>query len=258
MPTRTEKWTAGTPCWVDVAVPDVTGATEFYGPVLGWTFHDTGEQFGHYTMCLIGGRTAAGIGRIQMPGQAAAWTQYLASDDADATAQRVTASGGSVAAGPFDIPDVGRMAVAVDPTGAEFGIWQAHPKNGIEVFNEPGGLVWEDARLTDPDAGRAFYAAVFGYHYTPIDDAPGYTVFGPADAEPYGGIGGLEGAPEGTPGHWLPYFGVPSVDQAIAAALAGGGSVLSPAEDSPYGRMATVADPYGALFAVHQELTGQP
>lgn len=258
MPTRTEKWPAGTPCWVDVAVPDIAEATTFYGPVLGWTFHDAGEDYGHYTMCVAaGGHAAAGIGRIQMEGQPAAWTVYLASDDADATAAQVAANGGSVPVGPFDIPEVGRMAVGVDPAGAMFGIWQAKPLNGIVVYNEPGGLCWEDALLTDPDAGRAFYATVFGYGYTPIDGAPGYTVFGPAGGrpgpgggDPYGGIGG---APEGTPSHWLPYFSVTGVDEAVAAAQSGGGTVVSPAADTPYGRMATLADPFGAVFAVHQE-----
>lgn len=257
MPTRTEKWPVGTPCWVDVAVPDVAEATKFYGPVLGWSFHDTGEDYGHYTMCMAAGdHTAAGIGKIQMEGQPAAWTVYLASDDADATAEQVTAGGGSVPVGPFDIPEVGRMAIAVDPAGAVFGIWQAKPLNGIVIYNEPGGLCWEDARLTDPDAGRTFYASLFGYSYAPIEGAPGYTVFGPEGDEPQGGIGGLEGAPEGTPSHWLPYFSVASVDEASAAAQSSGGTVLSPATDTPYGRMATLADPFGALFAVHQELAG--
>lgn len=257
MPTRTEKWPTGTPCWVDVAVSDVAEGTKFYGPVLGWTFHDTGEDYGHYTMCMAGDQTAAGLGKIQMAGQPAAWTVYLASDDADATAKQVTENGGSVALEPMDIPEVGRMAIAVDPAGAVFGIWQANPLNGITVYNEPGGLVWEDARLTDPDAGKRFYAALFGYSYSPIEGAPDdYSTFGREGADPYGGIGGLLGAPEGTPSHWLPYFSVASVDQALAAAQSSGGTVLSPATDTPYGRMATVADPFGAVFAVHQELAG--
>ena len=73
MPIRDSKWPAGTPCWVDAAVPDVEAATAFYGPVLGWTFHDTGEDYGHFQMCMAGEHTAAGIGKIQMEGQPVAW-----------------------------------------------------------------------------------------------------------------------------------------------------------------------------------------
>jgi predicted enzyme related to lactoylglutathione lyase len=258
MPTRTEKWPAGTPCWVDVAVPDVAEATKFYGPVLGWTFHDTGEDYGHYTMCMAGNdQTAAGIGKIQMEGQPAAWTVYLASDDVDATAKLIAENGGSVVAGPMDIPEVGRMAIAVDPTGGVFGVWQANPMNGIVVYNEPGGLVWEDARLSDADAGKRFYSTLFGYTYTPIEGAPDdYGTFGFEGAEPLGGMGGLMGAPEGTPSHWQPYFSVTSVDEAIATAQSSGGTVVAPAMDTPFGRMATLLDPFGAAFALYQELPG--
>ena len=60
------------------------------------------------------------------------------------------------------------------------------------------------------------------------------------------------GAPEGTPSHWVAYFAVPDADAAVAAVDAGGGSVLMPAETTPYGRMAAVADPFGAQFMVMQ------
>jgi predicted enzyme related to lactoylglutathione lyase len=204
---------------------------------------------------MAGGRSAAGIGKIQMEGQPAAWTVYLACDDADATVRVITDNGGTVHVGPMDIPEVGRMAIASDPTGAVFGVWQANPMPGIEVYNEPGGLVWEDARLADPDAGKAFYAAVFGFEYTPIEGAPqDYGTFAVGGGEPLGGMGGLMGAPEGTPSHWIPYFGVADVKAAVAAAESGGGTVLMPVIDTPYGRMSTLADPFGAVFAVHSEV----
>ena len=43
---------------------------------------------------------------------------------------------------------------------------------GAEIYNEPGGLTWTDARLTDPETARSFYTAVFGYHYQPMPGAP--------------------------------------------------------------------------------------
>ena len=47
MPTRSDPWPAGTPCWVDLGAPDVAASTAFYGAVLGWSFFDSGEEFGH-------------------------------------------------------------------------------------------------------------------------------------------------------------------------------------------------------------------
>jgi predicted enzyme related to lactoylglutathione lyase len=47
---------------------------------------------------------------------------YPANDDTDATAAKVTASGGILLAEPFDVPGNGRMTVATDPAGAAFGV----------------------------------------------------------------------------------------------------------------------------------------
>src|SRR6478752_10362501 len=86
MPTRSDPWPAGTPCWVDLGAPDVAASTAFYGAVLGWSFFDSGEEFGHYNICQVNGHAAAAIGPKQDPSQPTAWTVYLASDDTDATA----------------------------------------------------------------------------------------------------------------------------------------------------------------------------
>lgn len=39
-------------------------------------------------------------------------------------------------------------------------------------------------------------------------------------------------------------------DESLAQAVSLGGAVVSPATDSPYGRLATVSDPTGATFAL--------
>lgn len=250
MSVRTDPWPAGTPCWVDIAVPDLTAATEFYGAVMGWTFVDSGEEFGHYHIAQTNGKAAAAIGPAMEEGQPTVWTVYLASDDADATAKLVGENGGTVLFPPMDIPGNGRMSVAVDASGAAFGIWQAAGMIGTEIVNEPGSLTWTDARLTDAEAGKAFYSAVFGYTYQPIPGAPDdYGTFH-TGGDPLGGMGGMMGGPDGTPAHWLAYFSVADADAAIAAAEQGGGTVVMPAEGTPFGRMAVLTDPFGATFAV--------
>lgn len=250
MPTRSDPWPNGTPCWVDLAAPDVGAAVAFYRAVLGWTAVDSGEEFGHYHLCLVGDRPAAGIGPIMQEGQPPAWTVYLASDDADGTAKAVAASGGTVVAPPMDIPGYGRMLIALDTAGAAFGVWQAAGMNGIGIYNEPGSLTWEDARLTDPDAGRAFYRDVFGYRYGDVEGAPpDYQTFD-AGGDPLGGIGGMMGAPDGTPSHWVAYFAVADPDAAVATVTAEGGTVVNDPMDTPFGRMAIVADPAGAVFVM--------
>ena len=252
MPTRDTPWPAGTPCWVDLSVADLPNAVEFYSSVLGWTLVDMGEEFGHYHIAQVDGRAAAGIGPVMAEGQPSFWTVYLATDDADATAKMITEHGGGLLFEPMDVADQGRMAIATDPTGGVFGIWQAVNMIGTAVFNENGGLSWEDARLTDPEAGKQFYSDVFGYTYEAVPGAPDdYATFHHG-GDPLGGMGGMMGAPDGTPSHWVAYFGVSDTDAAVAAVEAGGGSVLMPGQDTPYGRMAAVADPFGASFMVIQ------
>ena len=52
------------------------------------------------------------------------WTAYVTVDDVDARTARVADAGGTVHAGPMDIPTVGRMAIIQDPTGGIIGIIQ--------------------------------------------------------------------------------------------------------------------------------------
>ena len=250
MPIRITPWPTGTPCWVDLAVPDADAAREFYAAILGWTYADTGEEFGHYQMCQREGHSAAGIGPLHSPDQPPAWMTYLASDTVDSTAQKITDNGGTLLAGPLDVADSGRLCIALDPQGTAFGVWQAAEHVGAEIYNEPGALVWNEAAVPDPDAARKFYAAVFDYSYQPVESAgPAYTTVH-LEGDPLGGIGGLDNSPPEAPPHWMTYFMVADTDAAVAAATERGATVLGGPIDTPYGRMAAITDPQGATFAI--------
>lgn len=247
---RSTPWPTGTPCWVDLAVPDVDVIAAFYAAVLGWDVRPTGPEFGGYVIGHVDGMPAAGIGPHGDPGPPG-WTLYFASDDVDATVEGVRAGGGSVLVPADDVGPNGRMAAAADPTGAVFGIWQAGDHLGAGIVNEPGALTWEDLRSPDPDRARAFYAAVFGYTYQSVPDAPPeYTTFAFADQEdhPLGGMGGL--VVPGQDPHWLVTFGVVDAPAAGDVAYRHGGVVTVPLVETPYGRMVGLADPTGAAFWV--------
>jgi uncharacterized protein len=252
MPVRDTPWPAGTPCWVEVAVPDVIAATAFYGAVLGWSFVDSGEAHGHY-LAQVDGRAAAGIGPAAEGSGPSAWTVYLATDDADATAELITEHGGSVRSGPVDVADRGRAGVALDPTGGAFGIWQPTGMIGFGITDEPGAVTWTDARLSDVGRAGAFFGAVFGHTLEPVPDAPaGYATLDLGGSP----VSGVIGAPAGAPSYWLTYFSVADVDAAEATAARAGAAVLMPAEDTPFGRAGIFTDPFGAVFALHQALDG--
>jgi predicted enzyme related to lactoylglutathione lyase len=191
----------------------------------------------------------ASIGPAAADDPPPAWTVSLATDDADATAARIVEHGGSVRRGPVDLPGHGRAAAALDPTGGAFGIWQAGGSIGFQVADEPGAVTWTDARLRDVGRGERFFTAVFGHALEPVPDAPdGYATL-LVGGEP---VGGVVGTPPDIASHWLTYFSVADVDATAAVAARAGARVLLPAEDSPFGRISILTDPFGATFAVHR------
>jgi hypothetical protein len=242
------------PNWVDVSAPDVPAARAFYTAVFGWTFREPDAESGAdaYFLAQVDGRDVAAVGPLMSPAPAA-WTLYLATDDALATVSAAEAAGATVLAPVGEVGPLGRIAVLADPTGAVFGLWEAGTHIGLGRVNEPGSLVWEDLATSDPDAARAFFEGLFGYRYAPVDMAPPeYQTFELADGIPAGGMGPMMGAPEGTPPHWTVCFATADTEAAVAAATANGGSLLGEPFDTPYGRMATLADPGGATFMVVQ------
>lgn len=254
MPTR-DHYEPGVPCWVDLQTPDVDAAVAFYGTLFGWqTRRIEVDGGGEYLFFTHGDHQVAGCAaqaeEARSQGMPSLWTTYLAGD-ADAVAERVTSAGGTVVLQATDVMEEGRIALVADPTGAVVGIWGAGRHHGAELVNEPGSLVWNELATTDLEAASSFYTEVFGYgteDETMGDDAT-YRVF---TVEGEQVCGAYELLPEmaDLPPHWACYFAVEDADAAAAAAAEAGGSVVREASDTPYGRMAVLADPTGATFLV--------
>jgi predicted enzyme related to lactoylglutathione lyase len=250
--TRDTRWPAGTPCWVDVSVDDVPKAIAFYQGLFGWDIELGAPEVAGYSIAHQDGRIVAAVSpKMAGPDAPTVWTTYLATDDADATAAKVKGAGGQVLAGPMDVMEEGRMAVAMDPAGAVFGLWQGERTTGLQVANEPGSLVWSEQMSRDLGASQAFYQAVFGYgHQDMSSDGFKYATLMVGDHE-VGGIGEYPaGTPAEVPAAWATYFAVTDTDAAMAKVTELGGSVVRPAEDTPFGRIAVVADNHGAVFSV--------
>lgn len=251
MTTRTTARKPGEPTWIDLVTPDLEGAKRFYHDLFGWEYVDTGEDFGHYNMAHLQGRNAAGMNALQ-PGQEmpSVWTIYFSTDDADADAARVTALGGQVYFAPMTVGDSGRMVVCADPTGAAFGLWQADQHIGAAVENEHGGIAWCEVNTPDMNAARDFYTELFGLTAQKMEGMEYYML--QHGDEMLCGIMQMDEQWEGIPPHWMGYFGVDNTDAALEKVVAGGGKVLVPAFDMAYGRMAVIADPYGAAISIVQ------
>jgi predicted enzyme related to lactoylglutathione lyase len=252
MPTRDSNWPEGTPCWVDLGIPDIDRARLFYATIFGWVIPEGSPEGGGYTVATLKGNDVAGLGpKMSPPEVPPSWMTYLASDNTDATAERITKAGGQLAMEPMDVLDSGRMAVGLDPTGAVFGVWQGKRHTGVKVFNEPGALTWNEQMSRDLEAAQAFYAAVFGYEYTDIStDDFKYATF-KVGGKDVGGIGEYPADVDDTvPAAWSTYFGNVNTDATVAKIIGQGGSTIREPADSPYGRLATVLDDQGAVFSL--------
>jgi hypothetical protein len=118
--------------WTEIASNDTDKCVDFYHNVFGWTFkRGDAEQTGmEYIEFSTGGdRPVGGLYQINPD-----WfgpnpppphfITYVAVDDVDANAKLAVELGGKITRGPMDIPNVGRMAIIQDPTGAMISIFR--------------------------------------------------------------------------------------------------------------------------------------
>jgi predicted enzyme related to lactoylglutathione lyase len=242
----------GVPCWVDVSSRDLPATVGFYSALFGWdSFEPPGG--GGYTIFLLNGKQAAAAGPAMDPNAPEAWSTYVNTANADATADTVKQAGGAVLAGPFDVLTAGRMAVFMDDGGAVFSAWQPRDTIGAQIVSEPVSLAWNELASNDVEKSKAFYRAVFGWEAATEQSGPmTYTEFkvGGRSIAGMAQIGTI--VPAGTPPHWLVYFAVAGTDATVARVSELGGRALVPPTDIPIGRFAVLADARGAVFGVVQ------
>ena len=243
-----EGYEHGTFSWTDLSTPDAESSKAFYGGLFGWDFEDNPvPEGGVYVMARLGGRSAGAM--FESAERHPAWASYVTVDDADAITERARELGGNVISEPFDVMDVGRMAVLQDPPGAVFCVWQPGTSIGAEVVNRHGALSLNQLNTTDTEAAQRFYTDLFGWRFEEVQGGPA----------PYSGIyrddrlnGGMMQMPPGqpTPPHWLVYFGIDDIDAAAERITASGGGVLVETMDVPGGQILVAQDPQGATFAL--------
>ncbi len=238
----------GAPCWVDLLTADPDKSRAFYGELFGWTSEEAGEDYGGYINFSKDGLPVAGCMRNDgQSGTPDVWSVYLATDDAQATAESASVHGGGVVAPAMEVMDLGSMAVVTDPGHAVIGAWQPGAHQGFPILGEPGTPAWFELHTREYEASIQFYRDVFKWDTHVASDTPEfrYTTLGAGDD---GIMDASAFLPEGVPAQWSIYFGVEDTDAALTKTVELGGSVVLAAEDTPYGRLAQAADPSGVLF----------
>lgn len=126
-----------------------------------------------------------------------------------------------------------------------------------ELVDQVGHFAWYELMTTDVAAASAFYRKVVGWN---VQDASttgfAYTVVSAGDV-PLGGLMDLpeEGRRLGATPRWLGYVAVDDMDAKASQIRRLGGAILVPPTDCNIGRIAVVADPQGATFALITGLT---
>ena len=241
----------GAPCWIELFTSDPDRSRAFYGELFGWTSEDAGEEYGHYINFSKDGRRVAGCMRNDgQAGMPDVWSIYLATDDAEKTAELAAANGGQVIVPAMAVGELGTMAVVTDAGQAAIGIWQPGTHAGFAVWGEPGTPGWFELHTREHDATVRFYRDVFKWDTHAVSDTPDfrYTTLGEGDGQLAGIMDASAFLPDGVPAHWSVYFRVEDTDATLAKIAKLGGSQVMAAEDTPYGRLAQAADPTGTLF----------
>src|SRR4051794_20042923 len=161
--------------WHDHVSDDPTKAKDFYSSLFGWGTEIFRPGEFDYPMIISGGKGHGGFGQAQ-GGAPPHWMGHVQVDDVDAAAERAAGAGGSVLAGPMDIPEVGRFAAIRDPQGAVFSLFTP---NDAASSTGDGVFVWDELATSDAEAAKSFYGEVVGWTTRDMDMGGGmtYTLF---------------------------------------------------------------------------------
>lgn len=241
-------------CWPELSTTDAAAATRFYQAVFEWEARAVEARGQRYTIFSAGEQDVSGscvLRRADSDGPR--WNSSVSVENVDEAARRAEELGATLLRAPFDLLQVSRVAVVRDPQGAivylwqpRYG-WQPRPPIATTRTTEPGALCWTELITTAPMQAEAFYTQLFGWSAHRFGD---YVEF-LRGREPVAGMlktppgRGAEGS------HWLPYFTVADVDDAVQIARRHFGTILGRPMDIPLiGRSAVLRDPQGATFGI--------
>lgn len=250
----------GAPIWFDLMSSDPARAAEFYAAIFGWESQEPANpEFGGYQNFTRDGRRVAGL-VPHMPDAPVAnvWTAYLHTADAEVTAKAAEAAGGTVMVPPMPVGDLGSMMVVTDPAGAVIGFWQPGTHVGFTQWGEHGTPYWFECQSKDYDKSVAFYPEVIGARLQEIGTGGAPDSVGPerysqvfVGESSYSGI--MDAAklfPAEVPSFWQIYVTVDDVEATVEQARSLGADIMMPVEVTPYGTLAVLRDPMGALICL--------
>lgn len=118
-------WAHGRFHWNELRTRDAARVKKFYEDTIGWRFERSATPDGHdYWVAFDGDTCVAGI--FQLTGTMLecvpeSWMSFLAVDDVDQRVAKAVRGGAKLMMPIFDVPNVGRIAMLQEPSGAGIG-----------------------------------------------------------------------------------------------------------------------------------------
>ena len=210
-------------------------------------------EFGGYSNFTKNGALIAGLMPKMEPSSPDVWSPYICVADAQATVDLAAASSATVFVPPMAVGELGTMVTIADPGGAVIGMWQPGEHKGFGFTDEPGSPSWVELHTRDYERSTVFYSNVFGWDLAVQGDTPEFRYSVATGAQQI--IGLMDASawlPAEVPSHWSIYWETADCDATLAQIVALGGAVVAAAETTPYGVLATAADPMGAVFKLRK------
>jgi uncharacterized protein len=231
--------------WHEQVSSDPKQARDFYTQLFGWGTEVFKPGEIDYTMISSGGQTHGGFSKAMEGAPPPHWLSHVHVENVEETIEKAKSAGGKLAAGPFEMGEVGRIAILADPQGAYISVYQPEQDGPVAE----GVFVWDELGTTDVDDAQRFYEQVFGWTTADMgSEYGGYKVFNRGDT----GIAGVMTLPDTSmPPYWQPYVAVEDPDRTTEKAKELGASALMEPMDVPkVGRLAVLRDPQGATFGI--------
>jgi predicted enzyme related to lactoylglutathione lyase len=180
---------------------------------------------------------------------------YIGPADVDAPVAAPPRLGATVTTPATTLPNAGRFAILADPQGAAFGVHGSPGEPRPEPPVTYGDFSWHElATNANVDEAFGFYSELFGWDKVDTYDmgaAGAYLLFG-RNGRQLGGMFKKGDAGKPGPAYWVGYVRVKDVDRTVEAMKDARAAVLNGPMEVPGGdRIAQLADPHGAFFAVH-------
>jgi uncharacterized protein len=241
--------------FIELVTPDLAATKRFYAGLFGWTFRDIQAGATQYAEASLDGRPIAGL--VQRPFPAGehrqpAWLSFFSVTDVDAAKTIALQHGAKVLFEPHSFADRGREAVFADPQGAVFAVLASTSGDPPDFLAAPGEWIWSSLITSDPDAGAAFYQALFDYDVFELPaNAGAQHLLLASHNYARASANSLPASEPNAHPYWLNYVRVEDTPKAVAKVAALGGRVLvEPWVDRHGGKVAVVADPMGAPFGL--------